>query len=584
MTRKSNKSKSSGKRDSSPKESSVQATPCLRIAWLSLLSTLLLWMAFPPLSLGPVAFIASLGWLLVIESPLPISKRGYFILWLSGCAFWLPLLHGIRLAYWPLYFGWLAISLYLAIYIPLFVFVARRLRTRLKLPLVLAAPVSWVAFEFVRSYMLTGYGANMLAHTQIEFHSLMQISDQLGGYGVSYLVMTVTAVGVQAYLSWPEAGLRSRTLAACACTAGVLVAAIVYGQYRLAQADELADTPPLARVLLVQENTPTYFDSELTERQMAWTRYLDTTRDLAIKHGTADMVVWPESTFTGGVPWFSPALPDKMPSDNLGAPDEAAARERLTQLDDGFAMKVDMTLRAGRGQGLFAPQAAEAEQVVPPQKPYLLVGCDAAEITSEEMLSYNAALFFGPSGEMQGHYYKMHRVMFGEYIPLGVLLKPLRDVFNIGIEPGTEHACFEVQGTKFAPNICFESMLPRLISNQVRQLTRAGTPPDVLVNLSNDSWFRGSSMLEHHLACTQLAAIENRRPILVAANTGLSASIDGSGRLLEVTDRLVATGIMAEPTRDSRSGLVQLAGYPLAWLCTLLGCLSLLPRRKQATD
>ncbi len=158
--------------------------------------------------------------------------------------------------------------------------------------------------------------------------------------------------------------------------------------------------------------------------------------------------------------------------------------------------------------------------------------------------------------------------MFGEYIPLGPMLKWLGDMFGLsGATPGDEAKCFEVNGARLAPNICFESVMSRFVSGQVRALAKRGQSPDVLVNLTNDAWFRGSSILDHHLSCSILCAVENRRPMLVAANSGISAEIDGSGRVLQKTDRFAVAGIWARPLADGRSGLVQSAGYPLGWFC-----------------
>ncbi|MEZ6080014.1 MAG: hypothetical protein R3C56_31360 [Pirellulaceae bacterium] len=63
---------------------------------------------------------------------------------------------------------------------------------------------------------------------------------------------------------------------------------------------------------------------------------------------------------------------------------------------------------------------------------------------------------------------------------------------------------------------------------------------------------------------------------MVAANTGLTASIDSSGRVLQLAERLTAEAILAEPQADSRWGLVQSFGYPLSWLCAAITVLALL--------
>jgi apolipoprotein N-acyltransferase len=117
--------------------------------------------------------------------------------------------------------------------------------------------------------------------------------------------------------------------------------------------------------------------------------------------------------------------------------------------------------------------------------------------------------------------------------------------------------------------------LPELISWQVRKLSAANLPPDVLVNVTNDSWFRGTAMLDHHLGCSIFCAVENRRPMLIAANTGLTAAIDGAGRVLQVSQRLERAVMLGQPYADGRRGLVQRFGYPLAWLCCAISSIAL---------
>ena len=72
--------------------------------WPSLASAVALWAAFAPLNWSWTAWVAPLGWLLLVDRSQSPGRRGYFTLWLCGCVFWLRILQGIRLAVWPLIF------------------------------------------------------------------------------------------------------------------------------------------------------------------------------------------------------------------------------------------------------------------------------------------------------------------------------------------------------------------------------------------------------------------------------------------------------------------------------------------------
>ncbi len=59
---------------------------------------------------------------------------------------------------------------------------------------------------------------------------------------------------------------------------------------------------------------------------------------------------------------------------------------------------------------------------------------------------------------------------------------------------------------------CAERLFRRcrthFIQNQVQELEQQNRSPDILVNLTNDAWFRGSSILDHHLNNAILVAVE----------------------------------------------------------------------------
>ncbi len=167
---------------------------------------------------------------------------------------------------------------------------------------------------------------------------------------------------------------------------------------------------------------------------------------------------------------------------------------------------------------------------------------------------FNSAVMAATDGTIVGTYDKMHRVMFGEYIPLAKWLPFLYRITPVtgGIEPGYGPASLEQGGVLYAPNICYETVLPHVIRRQMTELTRQGKIPDVLVNLTNDAWFWGSSELEMHLACGIFRAVEMRTPLVVAANGGLSAVIDSRGRVRKVTKRLQTAFLLADLTLPVR--------------------------------
>ena len=266
-----------------PSESQSAATAPLRkgpsVAIPAFVSAALLWASFAPVGASFLAWFAPLGWLTLIERKEELRRRDYFLIYLSGLLFWLLNLQGIRLAFWALIFGWIALSVYLAIYTPLFVGMTRYLRIRWKVPLVIAAPVVWVGIDVARCFIITGYAASQLGHSQAHLPMVIQIADQFGGYGVSFLIVAVSVAFLQLWTGYRSQQLRS-AVAPAAVAITLLIASLGYGWWRLQQADTMyANSKPLLKVILLQENTPTIFDSNRQRSVIAWGKYLDLTRE-----------------------------------------------------------------------------------------------------------------------------------------------------------------------------------------------------------------------------------------------------------------------------------------------------------------
>ena len=161
-------------------------------------------------------------------------------------------------------------------------------------------------------------------------------------------------------------------------------------------------------------------------------------------------------------------------------------------------------------------------------------------------LKYNSVIAIYPDGSLSKHYDKRHLVPFGEFIPfaddIGKLVPFVGD-FNKSsstLTEGTDPIVIDTQYGKVAPLVCFDSIFP--------QFAREGVSNDaeLIAVVTNDSWFNDSAGIYTHLRHAQLRAIENRRYILRAANTGVSAFINERGQIINQSEPLRIETVTSE--------------------------------------
>ena len=531
----------------------------------SLLSGLLLWAAFPPLGWWPLAWIAPVGWLILVRCARLPGRRPYAVLAVGCLLHWLAVLEGIRLAHPALYLGWFALSGYMAAYTVLFVALTRIIVHRWRVSLLFAAPIVWTGLEWVRGHAITGFSMALLGHTQINWTTLLQIADIFGAYGVSFLVMFVAAclarmlpvetdadaAPIPRWELWP-------TIPAFLMMAVVLG----YGVARQRDAERASSPRSPLRVALIQGSFDTIFAYDPERDRNIFLRYLELSEQAVERYPTVQLVVWPESMFSGDLAEILIDGPMDVPADWPLTAEEY--RVRLQSRAEAFGYKVEDTAR--RLNAIRSRSARDGDAGI-----HLIVGTDTLQMEADRTRRYNSALSIGPSGQVTGRYYKMHRVMFGEYIPWGDRFSWLYRITPMtqGLTPGPGPECFQIAGWNLAASICFESTVPHLIRWQVDQLRQSGKPPDALVNVTNDGWFWGSGILDLQLACGVYRAIENRLPVLVAANTGISAVIDSNGRIHDRGPRRGEAVLYAEIRDDARQTWYHYLGDLPAGLCAL---------------
>lgn len=530
---------------------------------LSLLSGLLLWASFPPLGWWPLAWIAPVGWLTLIRDESMSGRRLYRAVAASGFLHWLMLLHGIRLAHPALYLGWIALAGYLAVYPVLFVGLTRIAVHRWRMSIILAAPVVWTGLELVRGHAITGFSMALLGHTQVSRTTLLQIADVFGGYGVSLLVMLVAASATRtlpAVTGTPGADRSRWSLWPLLPASIMLAGTIAYGVYQLHVVGHQATPREPLRIALVQGSFDTIFQFDPDRDRNVFLRYRQLSEHAVAQHPNVQLVVWPESMFSGDVGEVLTVGPVSVPPDVPLPLEEYRQRVRTRALT--FSYKVEEVARR-----MNANRAAHEK--TSPAGVYLIVGTDTLQLGGVDVRRYNSALCISPEGQVTGRYYKMHRVMFGEYLPWGDVFPWLYRITPMmaGLEAGREPQCFRVHGWCLSPSICFESTVPHLIRAQLEELRKSNRSPDLLVNVTNDGWFWGSNILDLQLACSVFRAIENRLPMLVAANTGISAVVDSDGRVQQQGPRRSESVLYTEVGDDGRISCYRRIGDIPAGLC-----------------
>jgi apolipoprotein N-acyltransferase len=408
----------------------------------------------------------------------------------------------MRVADWRMYFTWIALAIYCSLFFPIGITILRRLDRKTRLPLVVSFPAVWVALEFFRANFASGFAWYLLGYSQHQWLAIAQIADVGGVYAVSFLVAAVNALLLELATAspWtrklfvlPDAARRASRWPLIWQTAGVLallVGTIAYGISRLRESSD----EPGPRVALIQGNVPQSARNDVSS---------DETADAMFKHFAAlcdtaltqkpppDLVVWPETSFPGY--WTESA--DGKPTDTS------------RQLARHFVERWPADILLGLNT---------------------LVGAE-----SSTPLWYNSALLIGKDGKTKGRYDKIHRVPFGEYVPLRKVL-PFMDWFapydfDYGIEAGEVLTLFRLRSNRFGALICYEDTDPYLARQYVNRAS--DDKADFLVNISNDGWFKGTSEHQEHLAICRFRAIESRRAIVRAVNMGVSAIIDGNGRV-----------------------------------------------------
>ena len=481
-----------------------------------ILSGIMLAIAFPTPGLFPLAWFCLIPILKATErGSVKVVLRRSFIFAFTAFAISLSWVRITMTEYGGLpsglsIFFMLLLSAYCSLYLMTAFGISRFFEKILNIPLLAILPFFWVVFEYFRGNFFSGFPWNSMGQSQYSWTTLVQNADWGSFYCISWIIVAVNIAIYDIFRFKDQARAKLRFCG----VAGILAMMFLYGHYRLHE--QL--TGKFWRVGIVQGNIDQHrkWDSEFREKVLR--EYLNLTNSLYPKH--PELVVWPEAALT-----FYYRYGWRYPSEN------------------------------GSSLGKMLLDHVKKSNV-----PVLLGTLD--RINDQ---SYNSACLIQPN-DVEQYYYKNHLVPFGEYVPLPKLLFFVNRMVEGSIGdfiPSEINDPLIFEKGEIGVTICYENIFPDLVASRVRK------GADIICNLTNDAWFGKSSAAEQHFSAAIFRAIECRRPVVRAANTGFSGAINSRGEILRKSRLFRSEAFIADVEMDQRQSFYCKFGNSAAFSCIL---------------
>jgi apolipoprotein N-acyltransferase len=489
------------------------------------LSGVLFAFSFPNVAAGWLIFVALLP-LFLAAARASGKWEAFFLGWTSQAIAWLLMVpwvvkvmsHYGGLPYATGVLIFIAMSLFLGLYGGLFAAVVRRIDPGASFARWLLVPLAWCAIEYARTFLFSGFPWNLIAAAIVDYTPLVQFDRVAGPYALGVLILLPSTLAAW----WIVA--RPRGIDRIVVTGAVAIVCFVWWMTGLVAVKliERQTAPQLSVAALLQPNISQEMRWDAENVARIFQRMTAMTED-AMRRG-AHVVIWPEST----VPL-------------------SYART------DFYRDTIEALTRQYHADAILG---------------------SIAEDPSDATKMWNAA-FLVSDGKTIGHYDKIRLVPFGEYVPLRKMLffahKLVREVgeFEFGDRDTPLDGRF-----RYGPAICYEVVYPQIPRRQVVH------GADVLVTITNDAWYDGTSAPRQHLNQARLRAVETDRYLLRAATTGISAYVTPAGRIVEELAMNKQGTIYAkfEP-RTTVTAYVRYGDW-FAWFAVALSMIAILKGRR----
>jgi apolipoprotein N-acyltransferase len=461
-------------------------------ALIALMAGALSALAMAPFNAWPVLFLTFPVVVWLIDGAAAGKRRGVPAAAMSGfwfgLGYFVPGLYWIGNAFlvdaptfaWLMPFAVLGLPAYLALFTAAGFALARLIWTR-DASRVLALAIGLTVSEWLRGHALSGFPWNAFGYALSEPLALAQTASLVGLWGMTFLAVAIFA-SPAVLIDGSSRGRRPWIAPAAALA--LLAAMGIYGAARLSmQPTVMTDV----KLRIMQPNLQQDVKFNYSAKAEVMQRYLSLSDRASGPQSTgvsdANILIWPESAF----PFF------------------------LTREADAMAQIAGLL---PRGTVLMTGSVRAPD------------GPPGARITR----AYNSIYTIDHDGSVLSVYDKLHLVPFGEYLPFQDWMEKLGFVqltkVQGGFIPGARRRAMEIpQAPRALPLICYEAIFPGIVAaNEER--------PGWIINVTNDGWFGNSTGPYQHLQQARLRAVEEGLPMVRAANTGISAVIDPSGRIV----------------------------------------------------
>lgn len=480
--------------------------------------------------------------LLCLSSPSPGLS---FCAWFSlvplffGCSFVRPkkaalLGFSCGLAYYAYLIYWVVISLgtygnfpwwasgtsllllcaYMSIYPALFC--ALISWSQKKISLIWLAPFLWVALDYCRGWMFSGFPWQDLGYSQYNTPLLIQSSDLFGHHGITFSIVLTNSLlfCLLTPFSQKTSCRQKKNKTPLISAALILIFLAAYSFLAMGHMQTKTQKAQRLKVSVIQGNIDQNQKWKPEKKRQAIEKYVNLTKKATEEQDTS-LVIWPET-----------AMPFHPTGNQL------------------FSELLNLTVF----EGTYS----------------LLSGSPYFKENSRETELYNSAILVRPDGT-EALYFKQHLVPFGEYIPFADYLPlPGPVVESVGnFSAGNNAVPLQTGTAKLGILICFESIFPDIARKQVTN------GANLLVNITNDAWFGRSSASLQHMSMAVFRAVENRRSLARSANSGISCFIDPIGRISQPTTLFTEEFINGSPTLHGHITFFNRFGYLFPLLCLL---------------